>query len=248
MTVQVVLLPGLLCDAAVWTEQCAVLSAIADCHVADYGMCDSIGDMAEHVLNAVTASTFLLAGHSMGGRVALELIRRAPHRVAALALLDTGYQAREAGEAGAREQTSRFSLLEIAQSKGMRTMGEAWAPGMVHPDHVNSGVYASILSMIERSTPATFEAQIRALLDRPDATPVLAGIHCPTVLLCGREDRWSPLARHEAMQQQIPGSQLHVVESCGHMSTMEQPEAVSTVLLEWVEAFVRARSDAGPAR
>ena len=243
MSFQFVLLPGLLCDSAVWADQRKVLPG--DCHVPDYGMCNSIGDMADLALNDVHASRLLVVGHSMGGRVALEMVRRAPDRVAALALLDTGYEARDAGEAGAREQEKRFGLLEIARAKGMRAMGEAWAPGMVHPSRLDSKVYASILSMIERSTPDKFEAQIRALLDRPDTTPMLASIHCPTVLVCGREDRWSPLARHEEMQKMIPGSHLHVIEECGHMSTMERPDAVSKVLLEWAREFVTTRSDTG---
>ncbi|CAM2146027.1 Alpha/beta hydrolase [Pararobbsia alpina] len=244
MSLQVVLLPGLLCDAAVWTEQRKALETIADCYIPDYGMCDSIGGMADLVLNAVHASTLLVAGHSMGGRVALEVVRRAPERVGALALLDTGYQARDPGDAGAKEQAGRFGLLDMARAQGMRAMGEAWAPGMVHPDRLDSDVYQSILSMIERSSPAQFEAQIRALLDRPDATPVLENLQCPTVLVCGREDRWSPLARHEDMQRVIPQATLHVIEASGHMSTMERPEAVSKVLLEWAQAFVTTHSKA----
>ncbi|RKP46194.1 alpha/beta hydrolase [Pararobbsia silviterrae] len=240
MSIQVVLLPGLLCDDAVWVDQREALSRIADCHVPDYGMRRSIADMVDHVLASVDASTLLVAGHSMGGRVALEIARRAPDRVAALALLDTGYEARDAGEAGAKEQAARFALLDTARAKGMRAMGEAWTPGMVHPSRLASEVYESILKMIERSTPEKFEAQIRALLDRPDATPVLAEIRCPTVLVCGTEDRWSPLSRHEEMQARMREATLHAIETCGHMSTMERPEAVTGILVEWAERAVRA--------
>jgi pimeloyl-ACP methyl ester carboxylesterase len=88
--------------------------------------------------------------------------------------------------------------------------------------------------MIERSTPQRFEAQVRALLERPDATPVLSGIRCPTLLVCGREDAWSPLARHEEMQRAIAGSVLEVIEDSGHMSPMEQPQAVGAALAAWL--------------
>jgi pimeloyl-ACP methyl ester carboxylesterase len=114
-------------------------------------------------------------------------------------------------------------------------MGQAWARGMVHPDRLDTPLFEAILAMIERSSPAQFEAQIQALLARPDATALLPGIRVPTTLICGREDGWSPVSRHEEMQALIPGSQLAVIEHSGHMSTMEQPEAVSAALLRWLQ-------------
>ncbi|KXU85562.1 alpha/beta hydrolase [Paraburkholderia monticola] len=233
MAIQIVLLPGLLCDEAVWSDQLPALSQFAECYIPDYALRNSIGAMAEHVLASVHAKRLLVAGHSMGGRVALEVFRRAPERIASLALLDTGYQARAAGESGEHERMQRFGLLSLARENGMRAMGEQWSPGMVHPDRLGSDVYRSILEMIERSTPEKFEAQICALLDRPDATGVLDEIRCPTTLVCGREDRWSPLARHEEMHTRIQGSRLHAIEQCGHMSTMERPNHVNEVLVDW---------------
>ncbi len=202
------LLPGLLCDRSNWAGQRAELAGVADCHVPAYGALDTIESMAAHVLSSAPARRFSLAGHSMGGRVALEVMRRAPERVERLALLDTGFQPLAAGEAGDKERAGRYELLSRARSQGMRAMGEQWARGMVHPSRIGTPVFEAVLDMIARSTPDTFEAQIRALLARPDATPVLSGIRCPTLLLCGREDLWSPLARHEDMQRAIPGSKL----------------------------------------
>ncbi|NML35108.1 alpha/beta fold hydrolase [Paraburkholderia antibiotica] len=233
MRTQIVLLPGLLCDDAVWVDQRGPLSAIGECFVPDYGMRDSLGAMADHVLESVEADRLLVAGHSMGGRVALEIFRRAPDRVAGLALLDTGYTERPAGDVGESERAQRMKLLDLARTQGMRAMGNQWAPGMVHPDRLDDKVYQAILDMIERSTADKFAAQIRALLDRPDATELLDEINCPTTLVCGRDDRWSPLARHEEMHARIRGSQLRVIEHSGHMCTMERPEEVTTVLLEW---------------
>lgn len=228
-----VLLPGLLCDAAVWAAQCAAL-APARCVVPDYGTLDSIEAMARQALAQAGSERFALAGHSMGGRVALEMARLAPGRIERLALLDTGYQARPAGEAGEAEARERHALLALAQQRGMREMGRRWARGMVHPDHVDTPVFEEILAMIERKTPEIFQAQIRALLDRPDARGVLASLRCPTLLLCGREDAWSPLARHEEMQRLVAGAELAVIEQSGHMTTMEQPAAVSEALRRWL--------------
>lgn len=230
----VVLLPGLMCDAAVWTAQCGALSTVADCVVPSYGALSSITGMARHVLESVPAPRFSLAGHSMGGRVALEVVRLAPQRVERLALLDTGMDPLAAGEAGEREREKRFALLRLAREAGMRAMGREWARGMVHPSRLDTPLFDEVLDMIERQTPATFEAQITALLGRPDARGVLRGLACPTLIACGRQDAWSPLSRHEEMHALVPGSRLAVFEDSGHMSTMEQPEAVSAALGEWV--------------
>ncbi|MFC6673451.1 alpha/beta fold hydrolase [Marinobacterium aestuariivivens] len=108
---------------------------------------------------------------------------------------------------------------------------------MVHPSRLDdSELVNDILAMIERKTPEIFAAQIVALLHRPDATAQLGEIDCPTLLLCGREDCWSPLARHEEMASLIPGSRLEVIEDAGHMSTMERPQAVTSAIRDWLEA------------
>lgn len=229
----IVLLPGLLCDAAVWQAQRAALPG-ADCIVPDYGWRDSIEAMARQALEEVKAPRFALAGHSMGGRVALEMVRLAPERIERLALLDTGFAPHAAGEAGDAERRERHALLALARQRGMRDMGRQWARGMVHPAHLETPVFEAILAMIERKTPAIFEAQIRALLGRPNARPVLQSLRCPTTFICGRQDTWSPLARHEEMHALVPGSELVVIEDCGHMTPMEQPQAVSAALARWL--------------
>ncbi|MDB5742087.1 MAG: alpha/beta hydrolase fold [Polaromonas sp.] len=228
------LLPGLLCDEANWAAQCADLAGMADCRVPAYPTLDSIEAMAEHVLATAPPGGFAMAGHSMGGRVALEVLRRAPERIERLALLDTGFQALAAGEAGEKERAGRHQLLALAQSEGMRAMGTQWACGMVHPSRLGTPVFEAILDMIARHTPAMFAAQIQALLARPDASALLPQIRCPTLLLCGRDDLWSPLVRHESMQRAIPGARLEVIELSGHMTTMEQPRAVSQALAQWL--------------
>lgn len=230
------MLPGLLSDEAVWKQQLQALANAAHCIVPDYGLDASINTMARRVLDEVGEPRLCVIGHSMGGRVALEMARLAPERIARMALLDTGFHARPTGTSGEAEKRERLSLLELARDHGMREMGKRWARGMVQQAHLNAPVFEAILSMIERKTPAVFEAQIQALLDRPDAGPVLEALRCPTLLLCGRHDAWSPLTRHSEMQTKLPHSELVVIEDAGHMTTMEQPQAVSTALLRWLEA------------
>jgi pimeloyl-ACP methyl ester carboxylesterase len=232
------LLPGLLCDASNWAAQCTALAEFADCRVPAYHTLNSIEAMAAHVLTTAPAERFAVAGHSMGGRVALEVVRQAPERVERLALLDTGFQSLAEGEAGEKERAGRYQLLELARTQGMRAMGQQWARGMVHPQHLDTPVFEAILQMIARQTPDMFAAQIQALLNRPDATTLLPQIGCPTLLLCGREDVWSPLARHEVMQRAIPDARLSVIEMSGHMTTLEQPQAVSGELALWLTASV----------
>lgn len=229
----IVFLPGLLCDEAVWQEQRKALS-FADSIIPSYGHAASIEDMAYLVLGEVGAQRFSLAGHSMGGRVALEIVRMAPQRVERLALLDTGMEPIATGEAGASERAKRMALLHKAHEHGMREMGGQWARGMVHPGRLDTPLFEEVLDMVARFTPAIFAAQIDALLGRPDATTVLQALNCPTLLVCGRQDLWSPLSRHERMQELCPGAELVVIEDSGHMSTMEQPEQVSKALADWM--------------
>jgi pimeloyl-ACP methyl ester carboxylesterase len=234
MKPHLLLLPGLLCDPASWGSVPAALAAVAHCHVADYGAADSITAMAQGVLRDAPEH-FSMAGHSMGGRVALEIVRLAPHRVDTIALLDTGHLPRPIGPAGEVEAAKRHELLALARSQGMRTMGAQWAAGMVAPNRLQDvALMDSILAMIERKTPDIFAAQIKALLDRPDASAVLSSLQQPLWLICGRQDSFSPVSQHEAMAQLALHARLCVLEDCGHMSAMEQPEAMVQVLRDWL--------------
>ncbi len=231
-----VLVPGLMCDETVWSHQIEVLGKGRRVQVAEHGLSDSLGAMAQRILDGAPP-TFALAGHSMGGRVALEVMARAPERVLRLALLDTGYEALAQGAAGDREKAGRYRLLEMAQRDGMLLMAQDWARGMVHPDRLGDAkLMDAIHSMIARAGVAQFEAQIRALLARADRTQLLSSLRVPTLLLCGREDGWSPLKRHEEMARLIPGSHLVSVPDSGHMSTMERPEAVAAAMLAWLQS------------
>jgi len=228
------LLPGLMCDHAVWTAQVEAFSASHECIVPRYGTLASLGAMAEQVLREAPPGPLAVAGHSMGGRVAFEMWARAPQRISHLALLDTSWHPLPPGAEGERERAGRYALLAIARTQGLRAMAREWAQGMVHPSRLGTPLFEAVLDMFERSSVEAFAAQIEALLARRDAGPLLSGIAVPTLLLCGREDGWSPPARHEVMHAHIPGSTLRVIERCGHMSTMEQPEAVNAALRDWL--------------
>jgi pimeloyl-ACP methyl ester carboxylesterase len=228
-----VLLPGLVCDETVWAHAREALGARAPVSIAEYGLLDRLGVMAEHVL-ASAPPQFALAGHSMGGRVALEVMRRAPERVTAIALLDTAVRPLADGEAGEREAAERHALLAIARERGMAAMAERWVQGMVWPPRLSDAeLVRSVVEMFARKSPAVFAAQIRALLARPDATPLLGGIRCPALVLCGAEDSWSTAAGHREIAAAIPGSRLVLVPECGHMCTLERPQAVTRALLDW---------------
>jgi pimeloyl-ACP methyl ester carboxylesterase len=233
MAAAVILIPGLVCDAAVWHHAAAALRADADVHVAHHGLLDSLGAMAEKILDE-HAGPLRVAGHSMGGRVALEILRRAPGRVAGIALLDTGTAPLASGDPGARERAGRHELLEIARTQGMAAMAGRWVQGMVwQPRLADAALIDSVIAMFRRSCADAFAAQIRALLARPDATALLDTIRCPALVLCGSEDSWAPADRHRDMAARIKGAVLTLVPECGHMSPMERPAAVTAALVEW---------------
>jgi len=232
------LLPGLLCDEAVWAAQVEALGRGRRVFVGPLGTpegCDRLDAMARHLLAAVPVPRFALAGHSMGGRIALEIVRQAPERVHGLALLDSGITPRPAGEPGADEARSRAALVALAEREGLAAVAREWLPPMVHPAVVGTPVFAQMVAMVLRSSPGRFAAQVQALLHRPDGEAPLRAARGPLLLLCGEQDRWSPPARHQAMQARLPGSVLQLVPDCGHMSPMEQPAAVTAALAAWLE-------------
>lgn len=234
MHTTLLLLPGLMSDAAVWAPQVQALQDRAQCVVPDYGRCNSIEAMARQVLATAPTPTFALAGHSMGGIVALEIMRLAPQRVERLALLCTSATSVAAGDAGAKEHAGRMAQVQLAQTQGMRALGAQCLRGMVHPDAQTGPVFDALLDMVARCSQEQFAAHVHALLNRPDATAVLPTIACPTLVLCGREDR---LIRHEqpqSMAQAIPHAMLQVLEHCGHMATLERSAETSAAMQAWL--------------
>jgi pimeloyl-ACP methyl ester carboxylesterase len=230
-----VLVPGLMCDHAVWSGVIAHLGSKAEgAVVPDHGLCDDIEDMAQQILASVPGN-LAVAGHSMGGRVALEMRRLAPRRVRHLALLDTGYLARALGAEGEAEAAKRQTLLDVALNQGVEAMARTWVQGMVHPSRLaDIGLMEAIVAMFARRTPQHFACQIRALLARPDASQTLQSTAGPVYLLCGAQDSWSPVSQHQTMAKLLSQPVLSVIESAGHMAPMEQPAAMAKVLAEWL--------------
>jgi pimeloyl-ACP methyl ester carboxylesterase len=206
------------------------------CQVVDYGYAETITAMAEAAL-AVAPPQFSLAGHSMGGRVALEIARLAPERVQKLILIDTGYLAPAPGEKGEAEKAGRVALMAVARIEGVRAMCQQWVKGMVHPARVDeAALVGPIIEMFARKSAARFDRQQHALLNRPDATEVLRGLSIPALLLCGRQDTWAGVAQHEAMQALAPHAGLSVIDDAGHMVLMERPQPTINALNNFLES------------
>ncbi|MBT2186968.1 alpha/beta fold hydrolase [Sphingobium nicotianae] len=225
------LLPGLICDARIWAPQVEALRGRRVVMAIDgYGEADSIGAMAEQVL-AAAPTRFALAGHSMGGRVALEVIRRAPERVASLALISTGTHLPRPNEAD-----GRFALLARGVEQGMDALIDAWLPPMVYePNHLKPGLMDNLWRMCSDCGLDMYERQIRALLARPEVESLLSGIACPTLVATGAQDSWAPPAQHEAIAAAIRGATLTIVPDAGHMIQVEQPDALTAALASWLE-------------
>jgi pimeloyl-ACP methyl ester carboxylesterase len=222
------LLSGLLCDDTIWADIPRRLEDAADARVVSFGGFSSITRMAEHVLS-VAPERFAMAGHSMGGRVALEAIRLAPERISRLALLNTGVHTVRDGE-----PQSRGRLLRLAYELGMSALAAEWLPPMMARGPRTMELMPCLTAMIERSTPDSYAGQIKALLNRPEALSVLPTIGVPTLLLSGSEDTWSPVSQHETMRRRIPHATLFEVHGAGHMAPIERPDAVALALRGWL--------------
>lgn len=230
-----ILVPGLMCDHTSWAPILPAVSAQAACQVVSHGDADSLVQMAQQIL-ATAPAQFDLAGHSMGGRVALEVVRLAPERVRRLALLGTGFKPKEAGAAGEKEAQGRQALLDVAQTQGIRAMAQAWVQNMVAPSRLlDETLIDAVLQMFERKSADIFQRQIKALLTRPDATEVLRQVRVPTLVMAGEFDAWASPQQHQDIADLIPNPPpMQVVSGAGHMMMMEKPDAVAALFLDWL--------------
>jgi pimeloyl-ACP methyl ester carboxylesterase len=221
------MLPGLICDSRIFAAQAEAFGQVWP--VPDYGDAATLADMARRVLDAAPPR-FALLGHSMGARVALEIVRSAGDRVDRLALLSTGVHLPGEGEAA-----KRYALRDLGRQHGMAALVDAWLPPMLAPSHASGALYEELHAMCVAAGLARFEAQIAALLLRPEVESLLPTIACPTLIAVGSEDRWSPPAQHEAIAALIPGARLAVIDGAGHMLPAEYPDALNAVLADWLE-------------
>ncbi len=223
------LLPGLLLDEGLWRAQIEGLADIADCRVADLSAQESVAAMAADVLAAMP-DRFAVAALSMGGYVAFEILRQAPSRISALALLDTTARPDTA------EQTARRrGLIELAKKGTFKGVTRQLLPLLVHADRVSdAALTGEVMAMAESFGRDGFLRQQTATMMRHDSRGLLPRIACPTLVLCGREDALTPLAWHEEMADAIPGARLVVIENCGHLAPLERPAEVTAALWDWL--------------
>ena len=226
-----VLLPGLLCDPALWAPQIDALADVSAPWVADLTRDDTIAGMAERVLAEAPSERFALAGLSMGGYVAMEVVRRAPQRVTRLALLDTRARADVPEETERRHEFIRLAQTE----RGFAPITNRMLPLLVHPARARDEALVRVIrEMSEHVGVEAYVRQQRAVISRPDFRPGLAHIECPTLVLCGREDALTTLEMHDEMTRLIPRARLVIVEQCGHLSTLERPVEVNAALRDWL--------------
>ncbi|MGH6618292.1 MAG: alpha/beta fold hydrolase [Alphaproteobacteria bacterium] len=220
-----VFVPGLLCDAALWAHQIGHMEDIADCHVGDTRSDDTIAGMAHTILQGAP-QRFALAGLSMGGYVAFEIMRQAPERVARLALLDTA-----ATPDTEERRQRRLDLIKLAEIGEFKGVAPRLLPQFIHPDRLLDGTLTdAIMEMTQRVGKDAFLRQQNAIMGRADSRPHLSRIKVPTLVLCGRGDAMTPVERHVEIAEAIPKARLAIVEDSGHLTTMERPQAVTALL------------------
>jgi pimeloyl-ACP methyl ester carboxylesterase len=226
------LLCGLLSDEEVWREVVQRVQSVATVHTVAFDGLSSMQAMAARVLSRAP-DRFALAGHSMGGRVALEVIRSEPQRITGLALLNTGVHPVTPGE-----PAKRAHLVRLARQQGMSALARAWLPPMLDALHPSGpSVVERLAAMVQRFTAESFAGQTQALLDRPDARSLLPDIRVPTLLMSATGDRWSPVAQHESMQELVPHAKLAVIDHAGHFAPIERSSAVARHLREWLRSL-----------
>ncbi len=225
-----ILVPGLLCTEALWRAQVDGLADVARISVtAEHTRHTDIGAIAVSIL-AAAPERFALAGLSFGGYVAFEIMRRAPHRVERLALLNTTARA----DSDERRKLRR-NYIKQAQIGRFLGITNRLVAQFVHPDRLaDEALTDAVKGMAQDVGREGFIRQQTAIIGRPDSRRDLPDIACPTLVLVGRQDTLTPLARHEEIQAAISGAHLSVIEDCGHLSTMERPDEVNRAMRDWL--------------
>ncbi|MCP5075757.1 MAG: alpha/beta fold hydrolase [Rhodobacteraceae bacterium] len=225
-----VLLPGMMCDARLFTPQIAAFSRRWSIFCAPLSRSASITGLASDILSDAPPR-FALAGLSMGGIVAMEMLRQAPGRIDRIALLDTNPFA-EIDAVKAR----RFRQMWAVENGELATvMREEMKPNYLSTGPRHEEILTLCMEMALDFGPHVFLTQSRALMDRADQIETLRQTNLPALVLCGRDDMLCPVSRHEMMADQIPGAQLEVVDGAGHLPTLEQPEITNAALARWLE-------------
>lgn len=225
----IVLVPGLNCSPPLYTPQMPALWRFGPVTVADHTRDESMAAIARRILDAAP-QRFALTGLSMGGYIALEIVRQAPARVAKLALLDTGSR-----DDPPAMQERRRTNIALAEAGRFGEIIDAQFPLYVHPSRANDVALKTVyLAMCRDVGPQAYVRQQKAIMARADSRPLLPSIRCPTLVLVGAQDEATPPMLSEEMAAAIPGARLVTIANCGHLSTLEEPEAVTAALTDWM--------------
>ena len=223
------MIPGLLCSPALFAAQSAAFGVSRPVVIADPACGDRVGAIAGRIL-ADAPDRFALAGLSMGGYIAFEILRQAPSRVTRAAFLDTS-----ALPDPPEREADRRSLIELARRAGVREVQRQLLPRLLHPTRLSDRPLCD--RVLEMADAVGFEAFVRqqeAIIARPDSRPSLAAITCPTLVVVGAQDALTPVDVAERIVADIAGCRLVVIPDCGHLSTLECPDLVNRALATWL--------------
>lgn len=225
----VVFIPGLLCTGRIYQHQALALGKDRPVLFADHASHDTFANMALAIL-AVAPEKFALIGTSMGGYAALEIMRKAPDRVGALALLSTS-----AKPDAPEKSKARRDQVKTAREKGVREVSDALYPKLVHPARAEDASLCAVFDAMAKQTGADgFANQIEAIIGRADSRPHLAHIHVPTLVVAGADDELIPPDHSEEIADGIKAARLEKIPHCGHMGMIERPETYTQLLRDFL--------------
>ncbi|WP_299045431.1 alpha/beta fold hydrolase [uncultured Tateyamaria sp.] len=230
MAEPLVFLPGMMCDARLFGPQIAELSAEYSVMVSPVTRGERIEEIASGLLDELP-QRFALAGLSMGGIVAMEILRRAPDRITRLALMDTNPLAETPQVAAAREP----QIVKARTGRMAEVMRDEMKPNYLAPGPYRNEILDLVMDMADALGPDVFVRQSRALQRRRDQQGTLRKCKVPTLVLCGAHDELCPVKRHTFMAELIPGAELKVVEDAGHLPTLESPAETTQALRDWLK-------------
>ena len=219
------LIPGLLCDGRLWQHQLATLADAANMTVGDHSTHDNLYEIAATLLTKAPPR-FAVAGLSMGGYIAFELLRQAPERITHLALINTA-----ARPDSPEKRQRRLDFMALATRGRFRGVSHALLPLLIHRDRLDDRELAGTVSAMARDSGVeAYLRESRAIVDRPDSVPMLSGIACPTVVIGGLQDQLTPPECQQEIADGIPGAELILLDRCGHLAPLEHPQAVNAAL------------------
>ncbi|MGH6725532.1 MAG: alpha/beta fold hydrolase [Pseudolabrys sp.] len=222
------LVPGLVCDAAVWRHQVAHLADVATISVPSVTQGDGIADMARIVLDAAP-QRFALAGFSMGGYIALEMLRQQPERITRLALLDTSARADTPEKAEWRR-----AAIAACERGEIDSVIDGMKPILMHPDQQNGPLLSFVREMVGRVGVEAFVRRHRAIGTRQDSRSLLKVAAQQVRSICGRQDGMSTIEEHVEIAELAPRGRFSIIEQCGHMTILERPQAATALLRDWL--------------